>query len=190
MTFQAQKHCNWISNFSRTTIGCQSVKVSKCQTAAKVSFWALINNIFKIYYLLAGIFVARNEFDTLTLWHLDTFELFRMLNINQLQGSPMYSKSNSTSFLVKKWSRWWSKKPTFRSFSHSFWSPFIHLRSLRFADSWLKFGENRCARCDFFTKSDKYGQIRMGPIFYVVSLHRQNWMTRPSCSLTDTYKSP
>ena len=76
----------------------------------------------------------------------------------------MYSKSNSTSFLVKKWSRWWSKNPTFRSFSHSFWSPFIHLRSLRFADSWLKFGENRRAMCDFFSQSrtntDKYGQIR------------------------------
>ena len=45
------------------------VKVSKCQSVkviAEVSFWALINNIIKIYYLLAGIFVARNEFDTLT----------------------------------------------------------------------------------------------------------------------------
>ena len=92
----------------------------------------------------------------------------KILNINQLQGSPMYSKSNSTSFLVKKWSRWWSKNPTFRSSSHSFWSPIIHLRSLRFADSWLKFGENRCARCDFFTKSDKYGQIRMGTIFFML----------------------
>ena len=87
-------------------------------------------------------------------------DLAKNMIFNQLQGSPMYSKSNSTSFFVKKWSRWWSKNPTFRSFSHSFWSPFIHLRSLRFADSWLKFGENRCARCDFFTKSDKYGQIR------------------------------
>ena len=92
----------------------------------------------------------------------------KILNINQLQGSPMYSKSNSTSFLVKKWSRWWSKNPTFRSSSHSFWSPIIHLRSLRFADSWLKLGENRCARCDFF---HKVGQIRTntdGHYFFVL----------------------
>ena len=136
----------WYSTFwVFADASCQS-----CQTHFGNLSSPLINYIFKIYYLLAGIFAARNEFDTLTLWHLDTFELFRILNINQLQGSPMYSKSNSTSFLVKKWSRWWSKKPTFRSFSHSFWSPFIHLRSLRFADSWLKFGENRCARCNFW----------------------------------------
>ena len=37
-----------------------------------------------------------------------------------------------------------------------------------------KTGENRCARCDFFTKSDKYGQIRTGTIFLFLSLHRQN----------------
>ena len=104
---------------------------------------------FKYIIILASLTDSRNEFD-----NFDNFDnlhlwIIKILNINQLQGSPMYSKSSSTSFLVKKWSRWWSKNPTFRSSSHSFWSPIIHLRSLRFADSWLKFGENRCARCDF-----------------------------------------
>ena len=32
-------------------------------------------------------------------------EFTKNLTFNQLQGSPMYSKSSSTSFLVKKWSR-------------------------------------------------------------------------------------
>ena len=75
----------------------------------------------------------------------------------------MYSKSNSTSFLVKKWSRWWSKNPTFRSSSHSFWSSIIYLRSRRFADSWLKFGENR-SESNKIRKKYKFisqnGQIR------------------------------
>ena len=32
-------------------------------------------------------------------------EFAKNMIFSQLQGSPMYSKSNSTSFLVKKWSR-------------------------------------------------------------------------------------
>ena len=42
----------------------------------------------------------------------------------------------------------------------------------------------------FFTKSDKYGQIRTSTEFLAVSLHRQNRKTRPGLSLTDTYKTP
>ena len=44
---------------------------------------------------------SRNEFDNFDKfdnWHLWKIKI---LNINQLQGSPMYSKSSSTSFLVK-----------------------------------------------------------------------------------------
>ena len=139
----------WEKTISNDTTWCQSVKVSKCQSTSPICRFELLKYIYILNIIYRRFFAPEMS---LTLWHLDTFdtfELFRILNINQLQGSPMYSKSNSTSFLVKKWSRWWSKNPTFRSSSHSFWSPIIHLRSRRFADSWLKFGENRCARCDF-----------------------------------------
>ena len=36
----------------------------------------------------------------------------------------------------------------------------------------------------------KYGQIRISTHFLALSLHRQNWETRPSLSLTDTHGLP
>ena len=94
--------CKWLNinilNNSKVS-RCQGVKVSKCQTHFGRQKFPLINNIFKIYYLLELKMTLSQQFDTLTLWHFDT--LYRKI------GMPTDNPGYEYKTFIKYYKRVW-----------------------------------------------------------------------------------
>ena len=138
--------------------------MSKCQTHFGRQKFPLINNIFKIYYLLELKMTLSQQFDTLTLWHFDT--LYRKI------GMPTDNPGYEYKTFIKYYKWVWRQDaftPFFLSFTTLLPSSFIHCIIV----STENFRE-------FQRKTEKFREIQRWAFkfwlsvgFRYVTLHRQ-----------------
>ena len=86
--------------YSKQSNGVKGVKVSKCQTHFGRQKFPLINNIFKIYYLLEHKMTLPRKFDTLTLWHFDTLTPCSICSWRQDAFTPFFIVHHSATIAI------------------------------------------------------------------------------------------